>query len=240
MVYKTTDYDMFHLLPENRLIDHKQVAKLVREISIKNMLHIKPMDVTADMGIVDGQHRREAARELGVPIYYRIDDQLSGADIMNLNVASKNWAGTDYLHHFTVLGKPDYIALTEFMKRYPFLSFSNAVMLLQRTEENTTAEFRSGEWIASQEGETASETAEFIQRIVLEVPSFKQSKNSRFISAVLFCIRYVPGFSSERFLKKILQAPTKLVPCASRKQYMILFSDIYNYNQNKELRINFL
>jgi hypothetical protein len=204
------------------------------------MLHIKPMDVTGDMGIIDGQHRREAARELGLPIYYRIGEKLTGADIMSLNVASKNWTGLDYLHYWTVLGKPAYKLLSDFMTQHPTLSFSNAQMLLQETEETKTAAFRNGQWTATKGLETANETADFIQRIATEVPSFKQSRNSRFISSVLYCIRYVEGFSSERFLKKILQAPPKLVPCASRKQYMTLFSEIYNYNQLKDQRINFL
>jgi hypothetical protein len=68
-IYKTTDYDIFKTLAENRPISVKQVGKLVREIQRKNMLHIKPIDVTADMEVVDGQHRLAAARELGVPIY---------------------------------------------------------------------------------------------------------------------------------------------------------------------------
>ena len=238
-VYSTTNYDLFHLLPENRHIDPRQVAKLVREIKVKNMLHIKPIDVTADMGIIDGQHRREAARELGVPIYYRIGEKLSGSDIRSLNVASKNWVGTDYLHHWTVLGKSNYQALTAFMERYPILSFSNAVLLLQDSDKMLAPEFRDGLWTASLDAATAIEMAEFIQRIAADVPTFKQSKSSRFISSVLYCIKSVEGFSSERFLKKILLAPMKLVPCGNRKQYLLLFSDIYNFGATKEQRITF-
>jgi hypothetical protein len=238
-IYQTMDYDMFKRPNENRVIKRANVHKLVREISKNNMLAIRPIDVNADMQIIDGQHRREAARELGVPLFYRISSNLSAASMRSLNAASTNWTGLDYLHHWAVLGKPDYQALEAFMERYPILSFSNAVMLLQETEETRTAEFRDGDWTTSLDAKSANETAEFIQRIGAEVPSFKQSKNSRFIGAVLHCIKSVDGFSTEKFLKKILLAPLKLVPCGTRKQYLGLFSDIYNFNSPREQRITF-
>ncbi|MGI4822270.1 MAG: CHC2 zinc finger domain-containing protein [Janthinobacterium lividum] len=238
-VYMTTDYEMFQRTHKNRVINPGHVAKLVREISRKNMLHIRPIDVTADLLIIDGQHRREAARELGVPLYYRISN-LTTADIKNLNVANKNWTGLDYLHHYKELGKPDYQALAVFMESHPILSFSNAVMLLQDTEENRAQEFNDGDWTASQSLDMASQTADFIKRIGVEVPSFKQSKNSRFISAVLHCMKSLPGFDTERFLRKVLLDPLKLVPCGTRQQYLTLFQHIYNYNMSKDKHLNFL
>jgi hypothetical protein len=125
------------------------------------------------------------------------------------------------------------------MIRHPVISFSNAVLLLQDTEETRLDEFRDGEWTASVSLETAEKTAEFIQRIALEVPTFKQAKNSRFVAAVLYCIKSQEGFSTERFLKKILRAPLELVPCGNRKQYLTLFTTIYNFGMPKDQRLLF-
>jgi hypothetical protein len=71
-VYQTSDYALFHLLPENRAVYVNHVRKLVAVITQSNLLHIKPLDVMADLGVIDGQHRLAAARELGLPVYYKI------------------------------------------------------------------------------------------------------------------------------------------------------------------------
>jgi hypothetical protein len=71
-VYQTSDYTLFHLLSENRPVDLNHVRKLVAMITQSNLLHIKPLDVMAHLGVIDRQHRLAAARELGLPVYYKI------------------------------------------------------------------------------------------------------------------------------------------------------------------------
>ncbi|MBF9222525.1 ParB N-terminal domain-containing protein [Hymenobacter ruricola] len=78
-------------MPENRMVDQRHVRKLVAQIAKENLLHIKPLDVTANLGVIDGQHRLAAARLLGLPIFYRVSSELGGQHIASLNTTSKNW-----------------------------------------------------------------------------------------------------------------------------------------------------
>lgn len=236
-VYQTTEYAMFHHLPENREVDQKHVRKLVREISKKNLLHLKPLDVTTAGGIVDGQHRLEAARELGLPIFYRITEELGEAEIASLNVAQKNWAGTDYLHYWTAKGKPDYQALTDFRERHPSLSFSNARMMVSGTSNNRAEELKMGQFRAANL-ELAEQVAVLIERIGKEA-QFKHANDTRFVAAVYYCADKVEGFDGKKFMEKILGNPRALMPCATHKQYMELFSEIYNYRTYGENRVRF-
>ncbi len=236
-VYQTSDYDLFHLLPENRPVDPGHVRKLVAMITQSNLLHVKPLDVTADLGVIDGQHRLAAARELGLPVYYKIGQQLSEADITTLNVAQKNWQGTDYLHFWTVKGRTDYVALTAFRQRHPTLSFSNAKMMLSGSTNNRAEEFRAGRWKAG-EAYKAEQVAVLIERIAAET-SFKQAAHTGFVAAVYHCVANVEGFDPKEFMHKILGNPRALVTCASHKQYLELFQEIYNYRTNQENRVRF-
>jgi hypothetical protein len=236
-VYQTSDYALFHLLPENRPVDVNHVRKLVAMITQSNLLHIKPLDVTADMGPARGQHRLAAARELGLPVYYKIGQQLSEADITTLNVAQKNWQGPDYLHFWTVKGRTDYVALTAFRQRHPTLSFSNAKMMLGGSPNNRAEEFRNGQWKAG-EAYKAEQVAVLIERIAAET-SFKQAAHTGFVAAVYHCVANVEGFDSKEFLHKILKQPRTLVPCASHKQYLEMFDQIYNYQTRVENRVRF-
>lgn len=235
-IYQTTNYDLFHLLPENRKVDQVHVRKLVAMITQSNLLHIKPLDVTADLGIIDGQHRLAAARELGLPVYYKIGQQLSEADITTLNVAQKNWQGPDYLHFWTVKGRTDYVALTKFWQRHPTLSFSNAKMMLGGSANNRAPEFRAGTWKASEEAYKGEQAAVLVERVAAETP-FKQAMHTGFVAAVYHCVANVEGFDAKVFLEKILKQPRTLVPCASHKQYLAMFEEIYNYQTRVENRL---
>jgi hypothetical protein len=238
-IYQTTNYDLFHLLPENRPVDMGHVRKLVAMITKSNLLHIKPLDVTANMGVIDGQHRLAAARELGLPVYYKIGQQLSEADITTLNVAQKNWQGTDYLHFWTVKGRTDYVALTAFRKRHPSLSFSNAKMMLSATNKGSAEEFRAGQWKAG-EAYKAEQVAELIERIAEQVPTFKQPNHSGFVAALHHCVTSIAGFDPKEFMRKILGNPRALVPCASHKQFLQMFEEIYNYRTAEANRVRFI
>lgn len=237
-IYQTTDYDLFHLLPENRALDPGHVRKLVAQITQSNLLHIKPLDVTATLGIIDGQHRLAAARELGLPVYYKIGQQLSEADITTLNVAQKNWTGTDYLHFWTVKGRTNYVALTAFRQRHPTLSFSNAKLLMGVSAKSNAEEFRAGRWQAG-EAYQAEQVAELVERIAAEVPTFKQPNHSGFVAALYHCVTTVEGFNAKEFMHKLLANPRALVPCASLKQWLAMFQEIYNYRTNQENRVRF-
>lgn len=235
-IYQTTNYDLFHLLPENRPVDLTHVRKLVAMITQSNLLHIKPLDVTAGLGVIDGQHRLAAARELGLPVYYKIGQQLSEADITTLNVAQKNWQGPDYLHFWTVKGRTDYVALTKFWGRHPSLSFSNAKTMLGGSSNNRAQEFRAGTWKASDEPYKGEQAAVLVERVAAETP-FKQAMHTGFVAAVYHCIANVEGFDAKVFMEKISKQPRTLVPCASHKQYLAMFEEIYNYQTRAENRL---
>lgn len=237
-VYQTTDYDQFHLLPENRPVDPAHVRKLVAQIGARNLLHTQPLDVTADLGIIDGQHRLAAARELGLPVYYKIGEQLSGADITALNVARKNWQGADYLHYWTVKGRTDYVALTAFMQRHPTLSFSNAKMMLGVTNKGAAEEFRLGHWKAG-EAYKAEQVASLVERITAEVRTFKQSAHTGFVAALHHCVTSVDGFDAKELMRTILNQPLSLVPCAGHKQWLEMLGKLYNYRKNAENHLRF-
>lgn len=69
---ETKDYNIFKKHPNNREIFHANLEKIKRSIQIKNLLEYRPIIVDKKMQVIDGQHRLEAARQLGVPIYYQM------------------------------------------------------------------------------------------------------------------------------------------------------------------------
>jgi len=241
-IYQTSDYNLFHLLPENRPVDLGHVRKLVAQISERNLLRSQPLEVTAGMGIIDGQHRLAAARELGLPVYYKVGEQLSEEDITALNMGRKNWAATDYLHMWTVKRKPAYVAFTDFRQRHPRLSFSNAKIMLSGGTGGLGADlFRQGRWDGANEEDVdlAEQVAELVERIADEVPSFRQSAHTGFVGALYHCVTKVEGFDAKEMMRTILAQPLSLLPCASHKQWLEMLGRLYNYRKDERNRLRF-
>ena len=229
-IYSTTDYDLFQKVANNRKLKARNVRELVAQIGRVNLLEIDPILVNKDMGIIDGQHRLAAARELGVPIFYKIVEKLDKRHIAILNSTKSIWQGPDYLHYFTVEGDPSYIALTEFMGRHPLLSFSNAKMMVGASNKGSADDFRNGLW-KSGDIERAERVAELIERIAAEVKGFRQATHTGFVGALFYCTANVVGFDTHEMMRTILKQPMSLVPCASHPQWLAMLGKIYNWHK---------
>lgn len=93
-IKSTQNYGQFKRYPRNRSVSP---GRLVDEIRSNNHLSSHPIVVNEDMYIIDGQHRLEAARYLGLPIYYLVCAGLKEEDIpvcQNLTP----WNLYDWLH----------------------------------------------------------------------------------------------------------------------------------------------
>lgn len=96
-ILETRDYDEFKPLDGNRQISKAHVNRLKAAIQENNLLHEFPILVNERYEVIDGQHRLEAARQLGVPIYFRV---VEGADIRHTaysNNVVKKWNTEQYL-----------------------------------------------------------------------------------------------------------------------------------------------
>src|ERR1700742_2697053 len=99
MIKSTNDYTIFKKSPSNRDIEDPHVRSIMASISIKDMLHLRPILVNSNMEVLDGQHRLEAARRLNAKIYYQIETKSEDADIILLNAHQKNWKTECYFNY---------------------------------------------------------------------------------------------------------------------------------------------
>lgn len=101
----TKDYDMFKFLPFNRPIGKTYLDKLKRNIQKKNLLHVNEIKVTKDYYVIDGQNRLAAARDLGLPIYYRIVDiDSDDVEAVQMIQLTKRWTTQEHLRALALKG----------------------------------------------------------------------------------------------------------------------------------------
>lgn len=121
-IQSTFRYDDFKFIEGNRNIDHEdRIEKSIR----KSGLLLQPILVNQRMEIVEGQNRYIACRNMGLPIYFVIQDDIGLDEVKNLNSASKNWTTRNYIHSFAAGDKKlDYIYIEQLMKAYPWATQS--------------------------------------------------------------------------------------------------------------------
>lgn len=128
-----TDYNRFQIIGENREIKSPHAQKIAQSIKNINLIGANPIIVANDL-IIDGQHRFNACRILGIPVPYIEIIGMSSDEMIkamySLNSNAKNWGLGDYLKLYVKQGKENYILLNKFMDDYG-ISISIAIYMLQ-------------------------------------------------------------------------------------------------------------
>lgn len=231
----TTDYDIFKKHENNRDLDQGALKKLRSSIQAKNMLHLRPIVVDEDMYVIDGQHRLFVAKELGLKVYYIIQENSSKHDIILLNNAQKKWGQSDYLNFYIAEGLVDYINLKDFMDKKG-LQLQAALALLGYTHSRSNQLFRNGKFKFNI---TEDINVRYLfYRDFLEYFTPKLLISAAFLSNATFIVAFFSFFndiqvSYDVFKKKMEQKIHALHSCGKKQEYLDLFTAIYNYkNQN--------
>jgi hypothetical protein len=127
-VYVTTDYDQFHTVEGNRDIDWAHVSKLAADFKRDGQIPAAAI-VNEDMGIIDGQHRREVCKLLQLPFYYDIIEGTTSRECVILNKNHASWSTEDFLVARVNEGRKDYIEYQKFKEEFKFDHKVNIALL---------------------------------------------------------------------------------------------------------------
>ena len=97
-VKTTNNYSKFKLIEENRDVKQLDNKASVKESIKKYGYYHLPILVNEKYEIIEGQHRFEACKELGLPIHYIMQNGLTAKDCAPINSYRKNWVISDYVH----------------------------------------------------------------------------------------------------------------------------------------------
>lgn len=131
-IHVSNQYSQFNFIDGNRVPSKVAITNLKKEILLNNKLSVNPILVNNDYGIIDGQHRFLAAKELGVPLYYIVDNNYKINDIITLNKTRRDWEINNYIAYHCSLGKPCYTKLNAIINKYssycPYKSYLTAAV----------------------------------------------------------------------------------------------------------------
>lgn len=232
---KTKDYDMFKNTLFNRPFDHGHCSRLVMSIKSKNMLELRPIIVTEDFEIIDGQHRLEAARILNEPIYYEVRKNADNTDIIQLNVA-KSWVLQDYFNFYLKEKYPEYVKLDQFAGKYGIDRSVVVYLMCKRKKENIDA-FKEGQFVFKEE---LIEADMDVVRDCYETlkKNINKNINTKRIWVSLYKIVQDPKFNFDQFRKNVekLSDRIKIKPTI-QETYDHLIS-IFNYHSSNRIEVS--
>ena len=169
-LFSTIEYNQFKSIKGNRAVSPPHVRSIIESITEHNYLFEFPISVTNDLEVIDGQHRLEAAKQLGKMIWYRkidIKGDTAIRDIQLINTAVKGWITTDYLKSYIARGFSEYERLWDFAQRYKYSIATSASLLMgySTTKKEVYQTFRSGRFKITHE-DKATEYVEYVEKIM--------------------------------------------------------------------------
>lgn len=239
----TTNYEIFKILNYNRPVVPYHVNNLKKSILKQNLLHLKPIIVNNKMEVIDGQHRLQAAKELGLEVYYIMENTADVGLLPSLNTNMKNWILPDF-HRVYVkeMQLPEYLKFDEFMKKHNLLVFPALCLLAKPGKINAAMhEFRNKEFIfdtatAERVGASYSYFCESVRK--------NRAEHIEFLRGSTFCIAFTYFISSEeididRLIEQVLSYPSIISNQLSRSGAVDNLVYLYNYNRKHRVHIKY-
>ncbi|MFW6242836.1 MAG: ParB N-terminal domain-containing protein [bacterium] len=238
-IFKSYDYSQFKSLKGNRDINYLHIKRLKE--SFKKEYLLSPININEKFEIIDGQHRFEAAKELGLPIYYYITNNYGLKEVQILNTNMKNWKKEDYLNAYCDLKYPEYIKFKEFMDKYPDFSISSCEAIVRNTT-NTHSKISNGNKSFQDGGlkfNDYNKANDIANKIMMVKPYYEGYNKTVFIKAMIDIMK-VEGYNHKTFIKKLSRLNGHMKNCSTTTQYKEIIEKIYNHKSRNPLSLRYI
>ncbi len=230
-VYTTTDYHLFKQMEGNRKLNKLHLKRLEKSMSEKYLFSV--IIVNENLEIVDGNHRFEVIRKLGLKMNYIICAGYGLNEVHIFNQNAKTWNSDDYMDGYCDLGLHDYIVYRQFKKRYN-IGHSESIALLSGVHSQYVSAFYSGEFKVKDYADACYK----MDCIEAVGKYYAGNKRRSFIFAMMTLLKN-QNFSIKEFMSKLAIQPTALVDCVSTSAYISLIEDIYNYRRREKVNLRY-
>lgn len=230
-VHTTNDYFLFKPIDGNRNKNLLHINRLTKSISENYLFTV--IVVNENYEIIDGQHRFEVIKELGLPLNYIICKGYGLREVQILNATSKTWNAEDYLDGYCKLGYPDYITYKNFKNKYNIGHVECMTLLNNQNGDNIKA-FYAGKFKIK----NIFESERKIELILMVEPYYRNCRRRSFIFAMNTLLNN-PNFNFSEFLQKLKIQPLALQDCHNVTSYIALIEEIYNYRRREKINLRY-
>lgn len=235
----SADYDLFKLNIRNRALNKKHIAKLVQSMKANgNISSLTCREITIEnkkyFEIIDGQHRFEALKIIGLPVEFDCWS-LDNKAMIALNENQKNWTLEDYLHFGVEDGIEDYVYLNEWRRKTGvtlgglleiFAPVAPPSYELKGHKIGINQTFKNLSW-RIQDKAQGEKILSCLQDFYFKL-NVGHWNNKRFISAFIDLYKN-PAYDHIRMLEQLKKEGNALHKQSSKAEYIKNFINAYNY-----------
>jgi hypothetical protein len=231
-IQTTKDYSKFKSIDGNRNKNLLHINRLKKSMQQNYLFTI--IVVNEKFEIIDGQHRFEVIKELGLPLNYVICKGYGLAEVHLLNQNSKNWTTSDYLEAYCNLEYSQYVDFKKFVDKHQ-INIQIALYLLSGTDSGDMIKtFNSGSFKIK----NIKEAENTMNRLHQISDFFPQYKMRWFVYAIARLLKK-KEFDFNEFIQKLKIQPKALQVCNDVNQYVSLIEEIYNYRRRLKVNLRF-
>jgi hypothetical protein len=228
------DYSLFKPVNGNRELNQLHLERIKKSMSQNCLFTI--LYVNEKHQIIDGQHRFEALKALGLPINYIVIEGAGLQDVQIYNHFLKKWDSDDYLSGYCELGYPEYLKYKAFKDRYQFGANETMALLTgaRAGGGGVYNDFITGKFRVT----NLSQATDVAQKIWMLEGVYDGFRRRAFVFAMMYLLGK-PHFDFMEFLQKVKAQPTLLSHCNEAKQYVLLIEEVYNYRRREKVNLRF-
>lgn len=234
-VHTTQDYSMFKSIDGNRNKNLLHLNRLKKSMEENYLFTV--IIVNEKYEIIDGQHRFQVIKELGLPLHYLVCKGYGLREVHILNQNSKTWNSDDYMEGYCRLGYKDYLIYKEFKNKYKIGHLECLSLLSGMDSSRNTWDvhnFYEGAFKIK-----SLEDAEITMEKILQIePYYKNIRRRSFVLAMMGLFKN-SNFEFTEFLQKLKLQPMALQDCNSVTSYKILIEEIYNYRRREKVNLRY-
>lgn len=236
----TNSYDSFTRMPGNRKVQPSLVKRLIHSFSVSNnkdLIMSRPVIVNEDYQVLDGQHRLEALKELGLPVPYLIVKNAGIEQVREINFAQRDWKLIDYVDSFIEKDTPHYQTLLDFSQKHNIpLTMAATLLLGERSNRDNNA-IRSIIKSGIFEVRDLNGAEQIMDRVHLFKPFCHPIvwKGARFIKIITDLNKH--GIDWDRMAEKLQTSPVRIVYTSQESEYLFALEQIYNHNVGRGTKV---
>ena len=237
----TYDYSLFEFFKSNRPTNHwRAIAASIEKLDFTAYSPILVTEKYNRFYILDGQGRFMACKELGLPIYYLVTNQLDESHIAMFNANQSKWSLHDYFRYYDQMGFEEYKKFRRIFDTHFSGVALNAVLHILGNQAGRNGEkvgigkvFKSGKLKITQEKEAIAIQVASVFNTLKKVKPALVKRHSRII---LFALSGLikEGMSVSELCDKIESYGHKIEPLPDSHAYKSRFIDVYNHGRRQD------
>jgi hypothetical protein len=239
VIQQSTDYEEFSLLEGNRGVSRGHAETLKRAFEeTGNLLAAQPILVNKSKQIIDGQHRFEACKELGLPIYFTVISNLNVNDARNINIIKREWLPLDYAKSYAVSGNKNYQRYLQLGEDY---GVAHSVLVILATNADPSKktngvykDFRTGDLKLK-----AEDMPKIINKLdkLVEYKEYVPHALSKITALAFLKAMDADSYSHARMLRKLEMMGGQLEHFSVVTDAVKALEEIYNYRAQNTVRL---